>query len=56
MKLNEFDLEFILGQIKTLKKEHPKAEVVYNVDEKCVQILYPLPKDYLKLSEKGYGL
>lgn len=47
-------LEYILGQMKTLQSEHPKANVIYNIEQNGVQIIYPLPKDYYKIHGLNY--
>lgn len=47
-------LRLIVGQIDSLAKVHPKADIFYNVKERGVQVVYPLPKDFYEL--KGFKI
>lgn len=40
------EIEFVLGKMKQLQKDHPKAIVVYDVEANRVLITYPLPKEF----------
>lgn len=42
-------LEFLIGQMEALEKEHPKAQIVYDTEKNCVQIKYPLPHDFFEV-------
>lgn len=44
-------LEFVLGQMKTYQKEHPKATIVYDIEQAQILITYPLPPDFDKVSK-----
>lgn len=46
-QLHSFALETILGEVKRLEKEHPKAKVVYNCEQQSIQILYPIPTNMI---------
>ncbi len=43
--LTKQQLEFILGQIKYLEKDHPKAEIIYDIESNRVIITYPLSEE-----------
>ena len=49
--LNSFQLEFILGEVKKLERQHPKAKVFYDPEYNGVQVVYPLPRDYELLAK-----
>jgi hypothetical protein len=51
MKLNEEQLEFILRTIQQSKKEHPKATIFFDTRFNGVQIIYPLPPDFLNIKK-----
>ncbi len=48
-RLNKNQLQMMLAEIESLEKEHPKAEVVYSVDQRMILILYPLPKNFQEI-------
>ena len=50
-KLYSEQLRMLVEQIESIKREHPKADVFYNVELDQVQITYPLPKDFYKLKD-----
>ncbi len=43
-------LEMIIGEMKHLKSEHPKATISYDTEKNRINITYPLPNDFWKLS------
>jgi hypothetical protein len=48
-ELTTTEIEFILGQMKALESEHPKARILFDLERMRVEITYPLPKDMLKV-------
>ena len=48
-ELTEEEIEYILAELKRLKKEHPKANVVYNTEKSRIIIFYPLPRDFWQI-------
>ena len=44
-ELKQEKLELILYELKRIKAEHPKAEVVYDTEDDRIIIYYPIPKD-----------
>ncbi len=44
-------MEIIIGEMKRLEAEHPKAKVTYDTEKQRINITYPLPNDYWKLKE-----
>ena len=49
-ELNEKTLRIILDEVQKLQREHPKANVTYDTERHGINITYPLPRDYFKLS------
>ena len=45
------ELEHILRLMKQWQAEHPKAEVIFDIEEERVEIIYPLPREFYKLSK-----
>lgn len=48
-RLNSQQIEFILGQIKSLELQYPGSSVYFDIGENRVIIEYPLPKDFYKI-------
>jgi len=44
-------IETILEIMKQAKMDHPKADVTYNNSSGQIEITYPLPRDFYKLSK-----
>lgn len=44
-------MEIIIGEMKRLKIEHPKANITYDTEKQRINITYPLPNDYWELKE-----
>jgi len=43
MKIEQ--MEFIIGEMKAAKNEHPKATIYYDWSDREIRITYPLPND-----------
>jgi hypothetical protein len=41
------ELRYVLNEMEKLVEEHPKARVIYNYEQKAIQILYPLPVEII---------
>ena len=50
-ELNLEQVAYILGQMKSLQAQHPKANVLYDTEQCRVNITYPLPKDYWEIKK-----
>lgn len=50
-EFNEEQLEVILKQVRSIKKQHPKANVSYDIAKQRIVISYPLPDDYFKIQQ-----
>ena len=48
-------VSIILSDMNRLKIEHPKANILFDLERNQILITYPLPKDFLKyqLSTEG---
>lgn len=44
-------LEIIIGEMRRIELEHPKAKVSYDTQKQRINITYPLPRDYWELKE-----
>jgi hypothetical protein len=44
-------LEYIIGQMRSLQEQYPKAKVVYDFEERRVLITFPLPEDFVKIKD-----
>lgn len=55
-KLYSDHLDILLGELKRMEHEHPKANVYYDMEAGGIQVVYPLPKDFYKLNkERNFG-
>ena len=50
-ELNLEQLEYTVGMMKSLRKDHPKANVTFSTEDMRVHITCPMPNDYLKIKE-----
>lgn len=55
-KANIQQFEFLIGYMKSVQKEHPKATVYYDFESREVRITYPLPKDFERLKEINFKI
>ena len=53
-EITEQELEYALGQMRALKKSHPKAKVIFDPERNGVIISYPLPKNLLEISKMEF--
>lgn len=42
------ELEFTIGEMKVLQKEHPKARILFDAEKRRIDITYPLPQDLIR--------
>lgn len=49
MKISIEQMEYFLMGMKNAQKEHPKAVIYFDFENKEIRITYPLPKDFHKL-------
>ena len=48
-ELNLEQLEMIIGQIRQIQAQHPKANVTYDTEKQRINITYPLPADFIRI-------
>jgi hypothetical protein len=49
-------MEILLGEMKSCKRENPKAKVVYDLERNEILITYPLPIDFNKFRKHNNKL
>ena len=54
-KLYADHLEIIAGELKRLEKEHPKADVFYDIERGGIQVIYPLPEMFYQVNTRMEG-
>lgn len=54
-RLTSREIHVILSEMQRAEDEHPKAKVLFDIELKEILITYPLPQDFIKVSdwEKG---
>lgn len=54
-ELSQTEIEYILEQMKSCKREHPKAKVYYDTVKRQVVISYPLPDDFMRIKDVKFN-
>lgn len=55
-KLYADHLEIIAKELKRLEKEHPKADVFFDIERGGIQVVYPLPKMFYEVNTRMDGV